>query len=85
MLALSFPVCIKLILAWCKVLVLRVLQSPGLVPCSAAWHLPAVPADLRCGAVVFAVSCSQPGNTSTSPVCLTDAVEQFSLPWPQAK
>lgn len=76
----SFPVCVKMILAWCEVLVLCVLQRLGLVPCPAAWQLPAVPAHLQCGAVVCAVSCSLPGSASTGPVCLTDAVEQLSLP-----
>lgn len=71
-----FPVYIKLLLAWCRVLVLHMLQSPGLVPRSA------VPAHLQCGAVVFAVSCSLPGSTSSSPLCLTDAVEQLCLSLP---
>lgn len=31
-----FPVYTKLLLAWCKVLVLHVLRSPGVVPCSAS-------------------------------------------------
>lgn len=77
---------IKLLLARRMILGLSVMQSHVLVPWWAAWHLSALshhfirPTKLR----VWSRSCLRwaglsSGTTSTSPVYLTDAVEQLCL------